>query len=247
MRKIAVMFTVVYYLLLLVLVTIFLIATLLVYPFTVPFDRTRRAVHEISRGIAQLFFRLPPGWKTRVSGLEHADRGKVYVIVLNHSAMVDIPMLYWVPLNFRWVSRDGILKIPFIGQFMLLHGDILIPRDKPRQAVAMMMNDGRMWLVDRKVNVAIFPEGTRSKTGEIGQFKTGAFALAKEAGVGILPVVLGGSRVVGKNGRLPWRHRFHVQVLAPVSAEEVAAKDPKEVMDAVRARMVEAQLILIHD
>jgi 1-acyl-sn-glycerol-3-phosphate acyltransferase len=235
------MFSVVYYILILVLVTIFLITTLLVYPFTVPFDRTRRAVHEISRGIALLFFRLAPGWHTRVEGLENADRGKVYVIVLNHSAMVDIPMLYWVPLNFRWVSRDGILKIPFIGLFMLLHGDILIPRDKPRKAVAMMMNDGSMWLTHRRVSVAIFPEGTRSKTGVIGQFKTGAFALAKEAGVGILPVVLSGSRVVGKRGKLPWRHDFRVQVLAPVSAEEVAGKDPKEVMEQTRERMIAAQ------
>jgi 1-acyl-sn-glycerol-3-phosphate acyltransferase len=242
MLKIAVMFTVMYYVLLLALVTIFLVATLLVYPFTVPFDRTRRAVHEISRGIAQAFFRLPPAWHTTVTGLENVDRSKVYVIVLNHSAMVDIPMLYWVPLNFRWVSRDGILKIPFIGWYMRLHGDILIPRDKPRQAVAMMMSEGHKWLVDRKVNVAIFPEGTRSKSGEIGTFKTGAFALAKENGVGILPVVLSGSRVVGKNGSLPWRHRFTVQVLPPVSAEEVAAHDPREIMEQTRERMVQAKI-----
>ncbi|MDR2894022.1 MAG: hypothetical protein LBU97_01000 [Alistipes sp.] len=63
------MFTVIYYVMLLVAVTIFLIATLLVYPFTVPLDRTRRAVHEISRGIALLFFRMGPGWRTKVEGL----------------------------------------------------------------------------------------------------------------------------------------------------------------------------------
>ncbi len=235
------MFSVVYYILILVLVTIFLIATLLVYPFTVPFDRTRRAVHEISRGIAQAFFRLAPGWKTRVEGLENIDRGKTYVIVLNHSAMVDIPMLYWTPLNFRWVARDSLLRMPFIGLYMLLHGDILIPRDNLRKAATMVMNDGRMWLKDRRVNVAIFPEGTRSKTGEIGRFKPSAFALAKEAGVGILPVVLSGSRVVGKGGKLPWRHDFGVQVLKPVSAEEVAARDPKEIMEETHERMVAAK------
>ena len=235
------MFTVVYYLLTLVLVTIFLVATLLVWPFTVPFDRSRRAVHEISRGIAQAFFRLAPGWKTRVEGLENVDRRQTYVIVLNHSAMVDIPMLYWVHLNFRWVARDSLLKMPFIGWYMLLHGDILIPRDKPRKAASMVMNDGRKWLCERKVSVAIFPEGTRSKTGEVGRFKPTAFALAHEAGVGILPVVLSGSRVIGKGGRLPWRHDFRVQVLSPVSAEEVAARDPKEVMEDVRERMIAAK------
>jgi 1-acyl-sn-glycerol-3-phosphate acyltransferase len=122
---------------------------------------------------------------------------------------------------------------------MVLHGDILISRDKPRQAVAAMMTDGHRWLADRRVSVAIFPEGTRSRTGQIGSFKSGAFTLAKEAGVGILPVVLTGSRVVGKRGRLPWKHRFTVQVLPPVSPEEVAARDPKEIMEETRQRMIE--------
>jgi 1-acyl-sn-glycerol-3-phosphate acyltransferase len=165
----------------------------------------------------------------------------VYVIVLNHSAMVDIPMLYWVPLNFRWVSRDGILRLPFFGQFMLLHGDILIARDNPRKAAATMLSGGLKWLTQRRVSVAIFPEGTRSRTGEMGRFKSGAFALAREAGVGILPVVLSGSRVVGKGGRLPWKHNFAVQVLEPVSAEEVARRDPKEVMDEVREKMIKVK------
>lgn len=227
----------IYYLILLIVVPLYLLATLLVFPFTVPFDNTRRAVHEISRGIARLFFRIPPGWKTTIVGGEHVDNTQTYVIVLNHRSMVDILMLYWVPLNFRWVSRRGVLKAPFIGQFLMLHGDILIPLDKPRKAAAMVMNDGRKWLVDRRVCVAIFPEGTRSKTGETGRFKPAAFALAKEAGVGILPVVLTGSRVLGKHGRLPWRHDFGVRVLPPVSAEEVAARDPKEVMEETRVRM----------
>jgi 1-acyl-sn-glycerol-3-phosphate acyltransferase len=123
----------------------------------------------------------------------------------------------------------------------MLHGDILIPLDKPRKAAAMVMNDGTMWLRERKVCVAIFPEGTRSKTGETGRFKPAAFALAKEAGVGILPVVLTGSRVMGKHFKLPWKHDFGVQVLSPVSAEEVARRDPKEVMEEVRERMIAAQ------
>ncbi len=236
-----------YYIILPLVVTLFLVATVLVFPFTVPFDKTRRVVHEISRGIARLFFIMPPGWKTRTSGLENVDRNKTYVIVLNHSSMVDILMLYWVPLNFRWVSRSEVRKVPFIGQFLMLHGDILIPRDKPRKAAAMVMNDGRMWLSERRVCVAIFPEGTRSKTGEMGRFKPTAFALAKEAGVGILPVVLTGSRVLGKHGKLPWRHDFGVQVLPPVSAEEVAARDPKEVMEETRERMVSALAITSYE
>ncbi len=240
-----ILFNIVYYVFILSAVTIFLIATLIAFPFTVPFDKTRRAVHEISRGIAQLFFRAAPGWKTRVIGKELADPKQVYVIVLNHRSMVDIPMLYWLPLNFRWVSKSSNKWMPFIGQYMWLHGDILIPVEKPRKAVQMVMNDGQMWLRDRKVCISIFPEGSRSKTDEIQEFKTTAFSLAKEAGVAILPVVLDGSDVIGKGGKIPLKHRFTVQVLEPVSAEEVAQRHPKEVMEETRNRMIAAKKAII--
>lgn len=235
------LFNIFYYIFVLVAVTIFLIATVLVFPFTVPFDKTRRAVHELSRGISMLFFRTAPCWHTRVRGLEHVDKKQTYVIVLNHRSMVDIPMLYWVPLNFRWVSKSSAKWMPFIGQFLWLHGDMLIPLKKPRKAAYMVMHDGKMWLTERKVNVAIFPEGSRSKTDEIQRFKPTAFALAKDAGVAVLPVVLDGSRVIGKHGKLPWKHTFTVEVLKPVSAEEIAARDPKEVMEETRDRMVAAK------
>jgi len=235
------MFTVIYYIYTLLAVVIFLTATLLAFPFTVPFDASRRVVHEISRGISMVFLRTPPFWRTRVRGLENVRRGERYVIVLNHSSMVDILMLYWVPLNFRWISRDEVKRVPFIGQFLMLHGDILIPRDRPREAVEMVMREGVRCLRERGVSVAIFPEGTRSKTGEMGPFKRSAFTLAQEAGVGILPVVLGGSRILGKGGRMPWRHDYSVTVLEPVSAEEVARRDTKEIMEETRARMVEAR------
>ncbi len=235
------MFTILYYIIILVAVTIFLIATLLVWPLSFICDPQRKAVHAMSRGISMVFFRTPPCWKTRVEGLENIDPKAVYVIVLNHRSMVDIPMLYWTPLNFRWVSKKYVTRLPFIGQYLMLHGDILIPENNPREAIKMIMEKGQMWLKKTGVSVAIFPEGTRSKTGEIQRFKPTAFALAKEAGVPILPVVLSGSDVVGKRGKLPWKHNFTVKVLEPVSAQEVAAKETKQLMDEVRERMIEAR------
>ncbi|MDR0908024.1 MAG: 1-acyl-sn-glycerol-3-phosphate acyltransferase [Rikenellaceae bacterium] len=234
-------FNIFYYLVTLAVVTIALIITVLVYPFTVPSDKARRVIHEISRVLCMFFFRTPPCWKTRVRGLEHIERGQTYVIVLNHRSMVDIPMLYWVPLNFRWVSKSTNKKMPFIGQFMWLHGDMLIPTQKPQKAASMIMHTAPMWLKDRGVCVAIFPEGSRSKTEDIQAFKPTAFALAERAGVGILPVVLDGSKLIGKGGKLPWKHTFTVQVLEPVSAETVTASDPKALMNQTRDRMIEAK------
>ena len=89
--------------------------------------------------------------------------------------------------------------------------------------------------------MAIFPEGTRSKDGEIHRFKAGAFELARKAGVEILPVVLDGTTTLVKRNRLfNWRNTIRVKVLAPVPAGQVAATDTKELMAGVRERMVGA-------
>lgn len=238
------LFTVLYYILVVAVVTVFLVLTVLVFPLTVPFDKKRRTVHWLSRVLSKFFFVTPVAWKTRVRGLGHVDKRQTYVIVLNHTSIVDIPMLYWVPLNFRWVSRIEIAKVPFIGQFLLLHGDILIKPSEARAAAHKVLEQGKKWL-GRGVCVAMFPEGTRSGAGELIKFKSGAFGLAKEAGVAILPVVLNGSKLIGKGGRLPWKHTFTVQVLEPVSAAEVAARDPKDVMNETRDRMEAARKAIV--
>ena len=100
-----------------------------------------------------------------------------------------------------------------------------------------VIRDGKLWL-SRGASVAIFPEGTRSHDGEIYRFKAGAFTLAREAGVEILPVVLDGTTtMIGRNGMFNWRNKLTVSILPPVSAERVAAADPKELMEQVRASM----------
>ena len=179
----------------------------------------------------------PPLWKFRVTGREYIDRRKPYVIVVNHQAGLDIPTLYFVPLNFRWVSKREVFKVPFFGQFLLLHGDICINRGHATAAMEKVIRDGKLWL-SRGASVAIFPEGTRSHDGEIYRFKAGAFTLAREAGVEILPVVLDGTTtMIGRNGMFNWRNKLTVSILPPVSAERVAAADPKELMEQVRASM----------
>ena len=86
----------------------------------------------------------------------------------------------------------------------------------------------------------MFPEGTRSKSGEMGRFKQGAFALAKEAGVEILPVVMHGTRdVLKKNYLLNWRNVLTVRVLPPISAEQVASMEMPELMAMTRQMMCE--------
>lgn len=234
------MLSALYYIFLVAICTLFLVLSALALLLTFPFDRAHRTVHELSRVLVRIFYAIPPLWSHRVIGLEHIDRRKPYVIVLNHQTVIDIPTLYFVPLNFRWVSKREIFKVPFFGQFLWLHGDICIDRGRATAAMEKVLHDGKMWL-SRGASVAIFPEGTRSHDGEIHRFKAGAFTLAKEAGVEILPIVLEGTtRVIRPNFLFNWRNRLTVRILPPVSAERVQAVDTKELMTEVHDAMCEA-------
>ncbi len=234
------MFTLLFGIYTFVICTVMLLLSVVAFVLTVPFDKQRKVVHELSRALVYMFVMVPPMWKRRVEGLEHIEKDKPYVIVINHQSMVDIMMLYLVPMTFRWVSKREVYRIPFIGRFLLLHGDITIDRKQGSKAMRKVMEKGQMWL-GRGVSVSMFPEGTRSKDGEIHRFKAGAFALAKEAGVGILPVVMDGSTTMFKPSMMVnWRNEFVIRVLPPVTAEEVAQTDQSELMEQVRERMVDA-------
>ncbi len=227
-----------YYLFLVLLCTFFMLLSAVALVVCLPFDKGRWVVHNLSRVLVRIFFFIPPLWRTRVEGLEHIERGRAYVIVLNHATVIDIPALYYVPLNFRWVSKREVFRVPFFGQFLHLHGDICIDRGRASEAMEQLLADGKRW-INRGVSVAIFPEGTRSKDGEIHRFKAGAFLLAHEAGVPVLPVVLDGTRnLIGPKAMFRWRNRITVRVLPPVGADEVAATDPKLLGEQVRERMV---------
>ena len=234
------MFTLLFGIYTFVICTVMLLLSVVAFVLTVPFDKQRKVVHELSRALVYMFVMVPPMWKRRVEGLEHIEKDKPYVIVINHQSMVDIMMLYLVPMIFRWVSKREAYRIPFIGRFLLLHGDITIDRKQGSKAMRKVMEKGQMWL-GRGVSVSMFPEGTRSKDGEIHRFKAGAFALAKEAGVGILPVVMDGSTTMFKPSMMVnWRNEFVIRVLPPVTADEVAQTDQSELMEQVRERMVDA-------
>lgn len=234
------MLSAIYYVFLVLLCTLFMLLSAVALIVCYPFDRGRRVVHELSRVLVRIFFFLPPRWRQRVIGRELIDRRQPYVIVLNHNTVIDIPTLYYLPLNFRWVSKREVFRVPFFGQFLVLHGDICIDRGRAAEAMEQLLREGRKW-TERGASVAIFPEGTRSKDGEIHRFKAGAFALAKEAGVPILPVVMDGTKtLIRPNLLFDWGNRITIRVLPPVPAERVATTDTHELMTEVHDAMCAA-------
>ncbi len=233
------MLSILYYIFTVIHTTVWCIISVIVLALTYPFDKSRRWVHEISRYMTWVFFGLPPRVRRTIDGLENIDRSKPYVIVLNHTSGVDIIAAYKIPLNFRWVSKREVFRLPFFGPMLLVHGDIPIERGNAAAAMAKVIHEGKIWL-GRGASVAIFPEGTRSKDGEIHRFKAGAFSLAKEAGVEILPVVMTGTAAMFRGWRMNWTNRIRIRVLPAVSVEEAAEMDVKGLAQEVQGRMAAA-------
>lgn len=233
------MFSIIFYIYTLIQLTFFFILSVVALIVCYPFDKPRRVVHELSRAICMCFWKPILPSTRKITGLENIDKTKSYVIVINHNAMTDILALYFLPLNFRWVSKREVFKIPYIGQLLSLHGDIAIDRSRGADSMRKVTEKGKMW-ISRGVSIAMFPEGTRSKSGEIARFKQGAFALAKDAGVEILPVVMHGTRtVLKKNYLVNWRNSLTVSVLPPISVKEVKSLEMSELIDKTRTMMCE--------
>ncbi len=234
------MLSILYYLFTLLQVTFWFIVSIIVLIVTYPFDKSRYWVHWCSRCICTTLFGVPPRMRRTIEGLEHIDKNKSYVIVINHNSGFDIFAAYKIPLNFRWVSKKEVFWVPFMGPLLYVHGDIPINRGNAAAAMAKVIEDGKLWL-KRGASVAIFPEGTRSKDGEIHRFKAGAFNLAKEAGVEILPVVMTGTNnMFRRKWLINWTNHIAIKVLKPISADEVAASESKELAQQTQQLMTEA-------
>ena len=203
-----------------------------------PFDKKRVVVHKLSAWLTATVFIFAPLARRKVEGAENIDPEKAYVMVLNHQSMVDILSIYNLPLVFKWVSKKEVYRIPLVGRLLLMHGDIVINRASAKEAMQLVHSKGKEWL-KKGASVSIFPEGTRSKDGQIHNFKAGAFILAKDAGVPILPIVLDGTdKLIRKGWMINWRNRITIKVLPPISAEEVQNRDIKDVMAQVKEDMV---------
>ena len=232
------MLSIIYYIVVATCWFVLYVASFIALVVCYPFDKKRVVVHKLSKWLTDTVFVFAPGMRRDVIGMENIDPKQAYVVVLNHQSMVDILSIYNLPLVFKWVSKKEVYRIPLVGRLLLMHGDIVINRASAKEAMQLVHSKGKEWL-KKGASVSIFPEGTRSKDGQIHNFKAGAFILAKDAGVPILPIVLDGTDKLIRNGwMINWRNRITIKVLPPISAEEVQNRDIKDVMAQVKEDMV---------
>ena len=131
-----------------------------------------------------------------IEGLENIDGKRPQILVANHSGLHDILSLSaYLPIQFRWIAKKSLFNVPFMGWHMRRSGYIAIDRENPRSAAKSIIAAARE--IQNGISAIAFPEGTRSRTGAIGNFYSGAFSLALRTGVPLVPVTLeGSSRVI---------------------------------------------------
>ena len=203
--------------------------SLLLWVTTVPFDRRRYILHQWTCRWSDIILGMNPYWKVKVEGRNRIDPSKTYVMVSNHQSGLDIMVLFKLHRHFKWVAKKGLFRIPFIGWNMGLNGYIPIERSRGKSKLQMM--DSAALAIKDGNSVMIFPEGTRTRDGNLQPFKSGAFRLAKETGTDILPIAITGTfHAIKKGGLMIRRNKnISVTVLDPVSCESFKKQDIKHI------------------
>jgi 1-acyl-sn-glycerol-3-phosphate acyltransferase len=180
------------------------------------------------------------GTRVVTEGLERLSDPRNTVVMSNHVSLLDAPVLFQVlGVDFKAVTKKEVFAAPFFGAVLRMAGFIEVDRSDREQArramdrTALSLREGACFLV--------FPEGTRSRTGEMGAFKKGAFVAAMESGSRILPVALTGTRELMPKGRFAIRPgTVRVRVLDPVDAGSYSYADRDRLIGEVKRRIAEA-------
>lgn len=210
---------------------------------TAPFDPGRYWVGYVFRRIGPVHAALNPMWRFRCTGFMPTDPRRPYVVVSNHESFVDILLISHLPWEMKWLTKAEMFRIPFLGWMQRLAGDIPVKRGFGPSAIEAIAKCREM--LARRVSVMIFPEGTRSATQDLLPFKDGAFRLAVDAGVPILPLAVHGTGTALR--KHDWRFgrcAAVVQVLEPVETAGLTPADVPELKDRVRRRIAEARAAL---
>jgi 1-acyl-sn-glycerol-3-phosphate acyltransferase len=231
-------FSAFYWVFLALMMPVLFAVALVVFLLTAPFDPRRVALHLYSCAWATFYIVVNPVWRTRFHGRERLPWRGAAVLVANHLSLLDILVLYGLFRPFKWVSKEEVFRVPFLGWNMRLN-DYVALRRGDRESIRHMMDHCRAHLA-RGTPVLIFPEGTRSRDGRLQPFKDGAFRLAVEAGCPVIPIALSGTaEALPKHGlALRQGMRADVRVLAPVRPEDHAGVDA--LRDATHAAIAAA-------
>jgi 1-acyl-sn-glycerol-3-phosphate acyltransferase len=172
--------------------------------------------------------------RVEIEGLENIDDSRPQMLVANHSGLHDILSLAaHLPIQFRWIAKKSLFRVPFMGWHMRRSGYIPINRENPRETAKSIMEAAR--IIQGGVSTIAFPEGTRSPTGELGTFYSGAFSLALRTGVPLVPVVIDGTHrvIVPQTLRVNPGVTVRIKIDRPIDLSTYAKGEKHRLMEDV--------------
>lgn len=208
-----------------------LLCTVLLYPF----DKKRAFTHMQCFWWSDAVIALNPYWKIQISGLDNIDKKRTYVIIANHQSLGDIVLAYQIKMQFKWVAKESLFKIPFVGWSMGLAKHIKLQRNN-LGSIKKVYREASYWLRSG-TSILFFPEGTRSETTEMGDFRNGAFKLAIKEGVPILPILFEGTGTAIPRGSwiFTTKTSAKLKILPPIETTDYQPKDFVKLKDLARS------------
>lgn len=187
------------------------------------------------------------GVKVEARGLENVTPGGALIFVSNHQSMFDIwAMFATLPVSLRFIAKKELSRIPVFAHAMRHAGHVFIDRKDRSQAAEAMRRAGRR-MQEEGLSLGLFPEGTRSRDGELGAFKKGTFALAIETQAALVPIVVdGGAEITADAFRLRPRPLL-MYCAAPIDLSGLDVGDRDELLARsrveIRAMLEEARRV----
>jgi 1-acyl-sn-glycerol-3-phosphate acyltransferase len=202
-------------------------------------DRSGNLPHRIARVWSRMLLFLS-GVHVHVEGLEKITPGGSYVIASNHLSLMDTPLLIaYLPVQFRFLAKKGLFKVPFIGGHLNRSGHIPIPRDDARGSLKAMSEAARM-VQAYAVSALVFPEGGRSASGGLTEFKEGAAYIAIKAGVPVVPVSIQGTReILPMNSVVVRPGQVRLQIGDAIPTAGLTLRDRERLTAEIRDRILE--------
>ncbi|MBI9113093.1 1-acyl-sn-glycerol-3-phosphate acyltransferase [Maridesulfovibrio ferrireducens] len=213
-----------------ILLTILLFLVMLTLrAMTFPFDRKRKIQHAQCFWWSEIVIRINPYWNVAIEGLDNIDKDRTYVVVANHQSMADIAMLFQTRMQFKWIAKDSLFRVPFLGWCMSLAKHIRLKRSN-LSSIRKAYREASIW-IDNGMSVTFFPEGTRSETGDLGTFRNGAFKLALKKKVAVLPIA-----IQGTGGAIP-KGKWIFNTSSTIRMTVLPALEPDDFQGDVRLLM----------
>jgi 1-acyl-sn-glycerol-3-phosphate acyltransferase len=200
-------------------------------------SRSGNLPHRVAQVWAQSIL-LMAGIRVRVRGLENINPQNAYIYMPNHQSNFDIPVLLsYLQVQFRWLAKVELFRIPLFGYAMKRAGYISIDRSDRKAAFQSLARAAE--IIASGVSVVIFPEGTRSRDGRIRSFKKGGFVLAVDAGVPIVPIIIHGTRaIMPKNRLFIQKGEVLMEICPPIDTRPYSRKTKDQLIFRVREEMV---------